>query len=102
MFEHPQKVKDLMARLQAFMDENVYPNEATFHHQLDAAADRWQPVPIVEELKKKVPDAFQGMTEVAPAVKPADLSLSATRKESNVMVAMARIYLKSLSTQNRS
>jgi acyl-CoA dehydrogenase len=53
MFEHPQKVKDLMARLQAFMDENVYPNEATFHHQLDAAADRWQPVPIVEELKKK-------------------------------------------------
>ncbi len=53
MFEHSQKVKDLMARLQAFMDENVYPNEATFHHQLDAAADRWQPVPIVEELKKK-------------------------------------------------
>ncbi len=53
MFEHSQKVKDLMARLQAFMDENVYPNEATFHHQLDAATDRWQPVPIVEELKKK-------------------------------------------------
>jgi acyl-CoA dehydrogenase len=53
MFEHSQKVKDLMARLQAFMDENVYPNETTFHHQLDAATDRWQPVPIVEELKKK-------------------------------------------------
>ena len=53
MFEHSQKVKDLMARLQAFMDEHVFPNEQTFHHQLDGAADRWQPVPIVEELKTK-------------------------------------------------
>jgi len=34
------------------MDEHVYPNEATFHRQV-ADGDRWQPTPIVEELKAK-------------------------------------------------
>ena len=34
------------------MDEHVYPNEALFHAQI-ADGDRWQPVPIVEELKPK-------------------------------------------------
>ncbi len=34
------------------MDEHVYPNEATFHRQV-AEGDRWQPTPIVEELKAK-------------------------------------------------
>ena len=36
----------------------------------------------------------------ASAVNPADFSLSATRKESNVMAAMTRIYLKSPTNQN--
>ena len=36
----------------AFMDEHVYPNEATFHRQI-ADGDRWQPTAIVEELKPK-------------------------------------------------
>jgi acyl-CoA dehydrogenase len=57
MFEHSQKVKDLMARLQAFMDERVYPNEETYHHQHESAPDRWQPIPIVEKLKKEAKDA---------------------------------------------
>ncbi len=35
------------------MDEHVYPNEATYNDQLAGAADRWQPVPIVQELKQK-------------------------------------------------
>ena len=34
------------------MDTHVYPNEATFHRQV-AEGDRWQPTPIVEELKAK-------------------------------------------------
>jgi acyl-CoA dehydrogenase len=34
------------------MDEHVYPNEATFHRQV-AEGDRWQPTPIVEELKAR-------------------------------------------------
>jgi len=34
------------------MDEHIYPNEARFRHQI-AEGDRWQPIPIVEELKRK-------------------------------------------------
>jgi acyl-CoA dehydrogenase len=43
----------LRERLQAFMAEHIYPNEATFREQLAAKTDRWTPVPIVEELKTK-------------------------------------------------
>ncbi len=55
-FEFSDKVKALRERLQAFMDDHVYPNEATHSQQLNGAADRWQPVPIVEELKQKAKD----------------------------------------------
>jgi acyl-CoA dehydrogenase len=51
-FEPSEKVKDLAARVRAFMDEHVYPNEETFHRQIDEG-DRWQPTAIVEELKPK-------------------------------------------------
>jgi acyl-CoA dehydrogenase len=34
------------------MDEHVYPNESTFHHQI-AEGDRWAPTAIVEALKPK-------------------------------------------------
>src|SRR5436190_18618004 len=51
-FDHSAKVTDLQRRLSAFMDEHVYPNERTFHHQI-AEGDRWQPTAIVEELKPK-------------------------------------------------
>ncbi|HMB79420.1 MAG TPA: acyl-CoA dehydrogenase family protein, partial [Vicinamibacterales bacterium] len=51
-FEHSDKVIELQRRLDAFMHEHVYPNEATFHRQI-ADGDRWQPTAIVEELKPK-------------------------------------------------
>jgi acyl-CoA dehydrogenase len=51
-FDHSTKVSDLQRRLSAFMDEHVYPNERTYHHQI-ADGDRWQPTAIVEELKPK-------------------------------------------------
>ncbi len=51
-FEYSDKVKELQGRLQAFMDENVYPNEQVFYDQVDEG-DRWQPTAIVEELKAK-------------------------------------------------
>src|SRR6476661_1221045 len=51
-FEHSAKVIDLLHRLTAFMQEHVYPNEATFHRQI-ATGDRWQPTAIVEDLKPK-------------------------------------------------
>jgi acyl-CoA dehydrogenase len=51
-FDHTAKVSDLQRRLSAFMDEHVYPNERTYHHQI-SEGDRWQPTAIVEELKPK-------------------------------------------------
>ena len=60
----PTKAVDLQRRLTAFMDEHVYPNEATFHRQI-ADGDRWQPTAIVEELKPKARAA--GLVEPVPA-----------------------------------
>jgi acyl-CoA dehydrogenase len=42
----------LAARLTAFMDEHIYPNEPVFRAQI-ATGDRWQPTAIVEELKPR-------------------------------------------------
>ncbi|MEH6402245.1 MAG: acyl-CoA dehydrogenase family protein [Sneathiella sp.] len=51
-FEYSDKVKDLQARVQAFMDEHVYPNEDVFEEQVNEG-DRWEPTAIIEELKAK-------------------------------------------------
>ncbi len=50
-FDHNAKTRDLLERLNAFMDEHVYPNEGVFLEQARAMGDNWQPAPIVEELK---------------------------------------------------
>jgi acyl-CoA dehydrogenase len=50
-FDFTPKVQDLQKRLQAFMEEHIYPNEKLFYEQV--AQNRWQPVPIIEELKPK-------------------------------------------------
>jgi acyl-CoA dehydrogenase len=50
-FEFSDKVKNLRSRLQAFLDEHVYPNEQRFHEEIER--DRWKPARIVEELKPK-------------------------------------------------
>jgi acyl-CoA dehydrogenase len=52
-FEYSQKTKDLLARLNAFFDEHIYPNEEKMHAQVGATGDRWQPLPLMEELKAK-------------------------------------------------
>jgi len=51
-FEFSPKVQDLRNRLQAFMDEEIYPNEALFESQVDEG-DRWAPPEILVDLKKK-------------------------------------------------
>ena len=46
----PDHVQDLLAKLQEFMKENVYPNESVFEeHQ--KSQDCWQPHPLLETLK---------------------------------------------------
>src|SRR5207253_9276492 len=42
----------LASRLAAFMDEHIYPNEGRYAGEV-AEGDRWQPVPLIEELKGK-------------------------------------------------
>ncbi len=56
-FAYSQKVEDYRARLSAFMDEVVYPNEQTFFEQHAAGDDRWQLPPVMEEMKAKARDA---------------------------------------------
>jgi acyl-CoA dehydrogenase len=49
-FAYSPRVQDLRKRLIAFMDEHIYPNEAKYYAH--ARSDkRWQPVPVIEELK---------------------------------------------------
>ncbi len=50
-FAYSEKVESYRARVQAFMDAHVYPNEETYREQQSALADRWQSVPIVDALK---------------------------------------------------
>ncbi len=52
-FDFSSKTKDLQARVQAFMDEHIYPNEEAFYRQHDALPDRWEIPPMLEELKAK-------------------------------------------------
>src|SRR6516164_161227 len=49
---HGVKVPPLQARLEAFINEEIYPNEAALFTQVDEG-DRWQPVPLLDELKAK-------------------------------------------------
>lgn len=61
---------ELRDRLQAFMDEHIYPSEAIYHEQRAEQDDRWITPPIIEDLKKKakaaglwnlfLPDSEQG------------------------------------------
>ena len=52
LFNLSPRAQDYRARLAAFMDEHVYPHETTYRTQ-GQTADRWQPRPIVEELKAR-------------------------------------------------
>ena len=50
-FEFSDKVKGLQHRLQAFLDEHIYPNEQRFYDEIEQ--NRWSPTRIIEELKPK-------------------------------------------------
>jgi acyl-CoA dehydrogenase len=51
-FIHSDKVKALQEKLAAFMEAEIYPNEAR-HEQEMATGDRWQPTAVLEALKAK-------------------------------------------------
>ena len=59
-FEYSDRTKDFQARLLKFMDDHIYPNEKTYAEQMAAhteAGNRWQPLPLIEELKEKAKKA---------------------------------------------
>src|SRR5215831_1204754 len=47
------RAEEIAARITAFMEEHVYPAEPVFERQLEAAADRWNELPVMTELKAK-------------------------------------------------
>jgi acyl-CoA dehydrogenase len=51
-FDYSPKVQALIERLTAFVEENIYPNEARYHAEINDG-DRWQPIPLIDELKEK-------------------------------------------------
>jgi len=52
VFDFSDKVKDLQKRVSAFMDEYVYPNEEKYHEHC-TGPNKWEPVPVIEEIKPK-------------------------------------------------
>ncbi len=52
-FEYTDKVNDLRARVSQFMEEIVYPNEPVFARQVTEGPSRWEPTPVMEEMKRE-------------------------------------------------
>lgn len=52
-FDYSDKVNGLRERVTAFMEEVVYPNEAVFGRQIDEGPSRWEPTPVMEEMKRE-------------------------------------------------
>jgi acyl-CoA dehydrogenase len=56
-FEYDDKTRLALDKLQGFMDQHIYPNEAAYYAQHDGLEDRWQTPPMMEELKAKAREA---------------------------------------------
>src|SRR5262249_48897270 len=54
-WELSARATGLRARLKTFMEEHIYSNEPVWSAQI--AADRWQPTPVIEQLKIKAREA---------------------------------------------
>ncbi|MCF8466011.1 MAG: acyl-CoA dehydrogenase family protein [Sneathiella sp.] len=52
-FSFTDKVDSLVARVEAFMDDNVYPAEQEYHDYIEGSANRWVIPPVMETLKEK-------------------------------------------------
>ncbi len=52
-FEHSQRTKTLLARLDAFIEQEIAPREEPYHRQLLSGDDPWVVLPVIDELKAK-------------------------------------------------
>jgi acyl-CoA dehydrogenase len=55
-FEHTPKVQKLMAKLQRFMDEHIYPVEQEYHDWVTNHDNLWKYWPGLDELKQRAKD----------------------------------------------
>ena len=46
-------IDQLLDQLKSFMDAHIYPQEQAYHEQLATAANRFAPLPLMDELKAK-------------------------------------------------
>jgi acyl-CoA dehydrogenase len=53
LFELSDRVRMIQEQLQRFMDDQVYPNERTYHEQVEASGDPHFEPPIMKELRAK-------------------------------------------------
>lgn len=53
MYLHSEKSQQLLVKLKQFMQENIYPNEKAYAEQLHKATNRFQTLPLMQELKAK-------------------------------------------------
>lgn len=52
-FDYSDKTQAIIARLEAFMDEHIYPVEQEYIDAVHSAPDRWTTLPLMHELKEK-------------------------------------------------
>jgi len=50
-FDYTPRVRELIEKLNKFMDEVIYPAEPVFEEQMKSSKDRWSLPPIMEDLK---------------------------------------------------
>ena len=53
MFDYSEKSRKFQQQLQTFMQQDIYPNEASYAEQLQNAQNRFAPLPLMETLKQK-------------------------------------------------
>ena len=51
MYQNSEKSQQLLDRLSDFFEQHIYPNEENYARQLDAAENRFAPLPLMDELK---------------------------------------------------
>jgi acyl-CoA dehydrogenase len=67
MFQFSEQSMAYQARLSAFMDEHIFPNEHAYAGQLAASPNRFGALPLMDQLKEKARDAGLWNLFVPPA-----------------------------------
>ena len=56
-FDYTEKTQNLVDKLQAFMDEHIYPNEAIYHDLVHQSENPWVTPQLMHDLKVKAKEA---------------------------------------------